>query len=586
MIFKKDFSNVNIDKLKYRFFVFDTETTALEPMSKNFVFGVIYGFRFKKVIYSVEEFKEEFKDPRYKGKYIFAHNAEFDLMTLYGNIYQNLDRSAVFNGGFIMAQRGGVMFADSMNIFPRMSVKKIGQMIGLEKLDNLKVRSEGLTRDNITPQDIEYCTRDCQIIFKALLQIFKNIGNIKVTLSSLAMWDYRHNYLKESFIFPDLVYDFFGSYFGGRCEAFKVGTVNARVFDINSMYPYAMKYILFPDPRHLKRIEAPGVNLLIRLLRHYEGMAKIKVRHKKTFFGYLPCKIKIGSFEKLIFPIGEFETTVNFNELRFALYSGVIEILSCDFIVYGLPVESPFTDYVNDIYRKKEMAKDLMSRTIYKLRLNSLYGKFGQTLKYKSTYYETFPIDEVLKLTAEKKYFDIKPFSTSRDDCFLITEIPKSKNGFYSVPLYSSYITSEARIYLLKHFIMNDPTKLVYSDTDSIFIEGELTGVMGTELGEFKEENKNVIQVNGLKNYVYINEKNEKIQVLKGVEIGSQQTFYDTNPNENPTYSIKKYYKTLQSLRQSRPAGESFTMTKSLRHKYDKRIVLETGETLPVEILI
>jgi hypothetical protein len=109
---------------------------------------------------------------------------------------------------------------------------------------------------------------------------------------------------------------------------------------------------------------------------------------------------------------------------------------------------------------------------------------------------------------------------------------------------------------------------------------------MGTELGEFKEENKKVIQVNGLKNYVYINEKGEKIQVLKGVEIESQQTFYDTNPNENPTYSIKKYYGTLQALMQSRPAGESFTMTKSLRHKYDKRIVLETGETLPVEILI
>ena len=96
----KDYMN----KLKYNFFVFDTETTKLEPMPKNFVFGVIYGFNYQKVIYSVADFKKEFNHKRYENKFIFAHNAEFDLLTIFGNIIINIDNSAVFNGRFITAK--------------------------------------------------------------------------------------------------------------------------------------------------------------------------------------------------------------------------------------------------------------------------------------------------------------------------------------------------------------------------------------------------------------------------------------------------------------------------------------------------
>jgi DNA polymerase III epsilon subunit-like protein len=107
---------INIDDIKDKFFVFDTETTSLEPQPKNFVFGVIYGWNFYKVIKSVEDFKREFELTKYNKKYIFAHNAEFDLLTIFGNIIMNIDAGAVFNGKFIMAKYNGITFADSMNI--------------------------------------------------------------------------------------------------------------------------------------------------------------------------------------------------------------------------------------------------------------------------------------------------------------------------------------------------------------------------------------------------------------------------------------------------------------------------------------
>jgi len=209
----------DISKLKYNFFVFDTETTKLEPMPKNFVFGVIYGFNYKKVIYSVEEFINEFNEPRYKNKYVFAHNAEFDLLTIFGNVITKIDNKAIFNGKFITAKYNNITFGDSLNIYPS-SVEKIGLMLGSEKHENKKVKTEGLKFDNITNDDIEYCIQDCRIIYKALLSIFEDIGTIKLTIASLALYHFRCNYLKKDLQYNELNENFFESYYGGRTEAF------------------------------------------------------------------------------------------------------------------------------------------------------------------------------------------------------------------------------------------------------------------------------------------------------------------------------------------------------------------------------
>lgn len=585
-VFTKETKHIDPDKLKYLFYVFDTETTCLEPMAKNFVFGVVFGYKYKRVIYTVEDFQQEFTKKRYQGKFVFAHNAEFDLTTIYGNIYKNLDHSAIFNGGFIQAKKDKVIFADSMNLFSRMSVAKIGSMLNLDKMVNIKVKSEGLTKENLTDEDILYCETDCKIIWIALRRLFESVGNIKTTLPSLAIFDFRKNYLKNDIYINSRVYDFYDSYYGGRCEAFFIGKVNSDVYDINSMYPYSMKNTIFPDPSHLKKIENPGLKGLMKYLKLYEGLAKIKVKHKDHFLGFLPVKIKIDQSEKLIFPVGIFETIVNFNELRFALDYDIIEILDCEYMIYGNRIKSPFIDYVNDLYDKKEKAKDILSRTMFKLRLNALYGKFGQKTKYITTYYEDFPLNEVKKLKEENKYFQIKPFNLKRKDCFLITENDKPEHGFFSIPLFSSYITSEARIYLLKHLLLNLNNDLVYCDTDSIFLNNEFIGLIGNDLGEFKKEEKKVIEIQGLKNYVYENTNGQIFRVLKGVnrfakkeDITNEMETFNAKPE---VYNIKKYYKTLQALRHNKQAGQSFTMIKVIKRKYNKRRIDISGKTKPL----
>lgn len=571
----------DMTKIKHNFFVFDTETTKLEPKSENFVFGVLYAWNWHKVFYSPAEFIEELKHERYKGKYIFAHNAEFDLLTIFGNIYTEVDNTAIFNGKFISAKYGHVTFADSMNIFPT-SVEKIGKLIGLDKLENKKVKSQGLRKENITAEDVEYCKRDCKIVFVALQRIFELTGAIKLTLPSLAMYDFRKNYLPGDLHFSELVDEFYDSYYGGRTEAFKIGKVNAKVYDVNSMYPYAMVNTVFPDVKSLKKEIAPDVKFLNHCLKYYEGMASVDVAHKDTFFGYLPCRMEVNKSEKLVFPVGKFSTVVNFNELRYALQAGVIEIKKVHYIVYANPAKSPFVEFILDNYKKRNESKDELNRLIYKLKMNSLYGRFAMRMKLSTAYYDEIPFQLIQELKEADKYCDLQLFNADRNDCYVITENEKFKNSFFSIPTFSSYITSTARVMLLQALTANEKNGICYCDTDSVFLEGKFIGKLSDELGDFKLEDKQVTAVFGLKNYIYKDHDGKEVIVIKGI---SKNAVKKSDPVTGQTvYEVPKYIKTKQALRQNKEAGTAFIMKKTLTGKYDKRIVNHDGTTKPIKI--
>ena len=561
-----------IDKIKNDFFVFDVETTKLEPIEKNFVFGVIYGNDFQKVIYSVDDFKKEFISDKYKGKYIFAHNAEFDLLTIYGNIYEYLDSKAIFNGKFISAKLNNITFADSLNIFPA-SLKKVGETIGIKKFENEKISSEKLTFKNITDKDIRYCVRDCKIVYVALLRMFESIGAIKITLSSLSMYNFRNKFLAENITFSELTDEFYESYYGGRTEVFKLGKCDAKVYDINSLYPFVMSYLNFPDIRILKKETKIDVKYLHYLLKYHEGLAKISIFHKETYFGFVPLRS-----DKLLFPVGYFDTVLNFNEIRFALKHGAIEILKCEYVVHAPPMQTPFKEFVDFHYNKRLDTTDSLDKLIHKLIPNSLYGRFAMRMKYQTEYYSFIPYELIEELEKTEQFHILKTFSEIREDCFLITENEKFTNSFFAVPTFSSYITSEARIILLKGLLENEKQKVLYCDTDSIFLEGKFTGQISNFLGNWKLEEKKVTEIRGLKNYVYVDESGETKEAIKGVSKTAKKI-------SKGVYESKQYFKTKEALRRNIEAGTEKTLRKTLSGKYEKRIVLNSsGETKPIKL--
>jgi hypothetical protein len=553
------------------FFVFDTETTPFRlNQTCEFIFGVVYGYGYTKVIYTKKEFQDEFEKPLYHKKKVFAHNASFDLTALYGNIY-DLDKEAIFNGNFICCTNGNCMFADSLNIFPA-SVAKIGEMLGKPKG---KLSPEFWSLSEVTDKDIEYCIRDCEIVYDALLSIFETVGNVKITLASLSLDLFRRKYLKFHIDFDEKnVNMFFNSYYGGRCEAFYIGKTEACVYDINSMYPDAMYNCIFPNPKYLKRRVNIKTDVFIKtILNEFEGCALIKVNHHKTSFGFLPFR-KDG---KLLFPIGEFEAYYNFNEIRFALENDAIEIMEVKEVIYSVRMESIFKDFVTITYNERASCENEFRKYILKIILNALYGKFAQKINTEYIYIHDmtteFPLIEQYKASGLLKKISI--FNEFRNDCFL--ELSSSSTTYMNntIPLFSSYITSHSRIKLLQNLIKYEKNRPRYCDTDSIFFEIDPQIENSNLLGAWKKENKIVFEINGLKNYSYICEGKINTKI-KGIP--------KTATLENGVYTYYNLLKTKESLRRNIKSGTYVERKKENKGKYDKRIILETGETEPIKL--
>jgi hypothetical protein len=136
-------------------------------------------------------------------------------------------------------------------------------------------------------------------------------------------------------------------------------------------------------------------------------------------------------------------------------------------------------------------------RTVAKLFLNSLWGKFGQKLDYtKTEYIDKNNLDKYYKLwTDDRIEFTEPPLFLDKD---LIFVSYKTKNEFVrkdfnTNPYIACFTTINARLRL---YNMMDKLgkRICYCDTDSIiYIEDEyaqevVSKVLGTSLGQFTDE--------------------------------------------------------------------------------------------------
>lgn len=568
------------------FYVFDTETGEerdgefgrgiywhLNARPESFKVGVIYGHNFSKVIYSVEEFKEELLHERYKKAKVFAHNAEYDLNVLYGNIYE-FDPTAIFNGKFIAATNGNCQFADSMNIF-QTSVEELGKMIGIQKpkLGN----KEELFTESVDSGVINRCYTDCQIVWEALYQMFEDCGDIKITQASLSMTYFRRFHQPYDIHHNDNNRFFWDSYYGGRCEALYIGKTYASGIDVKSMYPYAMRETVFPNPRSMQYILNVNPKKLQGYLDKYEGCVYCTVEHKETFVGYLPYKLA----GKLCFPVGTFSGCWNFNELRFAIEQKVITVISISKIVFSERMKSPFEGYVNKLFERRIKAQkngDKFESFRIKIFMNSLYGKFAQRILAEEVYIKDIELqqEEIAEYERKGLLLKISMFNMERKDAMITLKSTKFQNISYSIPSFASYITSFSRVHLLKKLLEIKHLNPVYMDTDSIFysIAGEVE--TGSGLGNWQKDEKIITDVRGLKNYRYI-EEGKEFRKLKGVPAKAQQL----SENDFEYYNL---IKTKEGIRRNKTPGVLIKRTKHINNTYTKRIVLEDGTTKPITI--
>ena len=589
-------------KLPTDFYVFDTETAIRKGgyyhwnLEGEFIFGVIYGYNYCKVIHDKDELIQTLLESRFKGRKVFAHNLLFDIEVLFGNVY-DLDPEAIFAGSrLISCTNGNCTFADSANIFVGRSIKQIGKMLGIEKpgLGDQEGKSK-----IIGPDEINRCIVDCQIDYEALFNMFCFAGDIKITQASLSLCYYRTYHQPFHIDYNDHVKEFWKSYYGGRCEVLVMGKTYASMIDQNSQYPYAMKKAKYPNPKTLKVEHNLTVDRFNEYLGWYEGNAVVDLYHPELWIGLLPVK----HHNKLLFPTGNLSGCWNFNELRFAIKYGCV-IKRVRKVTYGEPMESIFVSFVDELNLKKIVAENegnMFERDRAKRFSNSLYGKFAQRIKDKSIYLRDYEKQWHVVQEHQKKNTFIKllPFSMARKDAVLLVKPEKKRKLSHAIPSFPSYVTAYGRIMLAEKLMELKDKKPVYCDTDGIaFAIADNTIVSSKELGGWKVENKIITEVKGPKNYKYIDLDNDPHTVIwrvKGVPVNMGRTIikfekdgpheYDAvtqiSDNEFEYYNLMK---SKEALRRGKPSRKITKRTKKIKGNYDKRYVLENGETKPFTI--
>lgn len=346
---------------------------------------------------------------------------------------------------------------DSLKIIP-LSVSKISKAFKLKQLkgdiDYLKHRPVGYELDE---NEIEYIKNDVEIVGKALLFFF-NQGLDRMTQASNAFNDFKTIFGKKRFkdIFPVLGDDkeIRLSYKGGftyvnpkfQGKEIKRGIV----FDVNSLYPSVMynKDLPYGEP--------------IR----YKGKYK-NTKIYKCFIQVFRCNFELKENH---LPTLQIKNNINFNSLEYLTSSNDVDVTLCLTNVdmelffkhynvyniewlYGWKFKASniiFKKYIDKWIRVKEESTingNEGMRTLSKLMLNSLYGKFA--------------LNPIVKSKIPVFHDGRVKYVMSEED---------SREPVY-IPI-ASFITSYARAITISA-AQDHYDRFIYADTDSIHLVGE-----------------------------------------------------------------------------------------------------------------
>lgn len=551
------------------FCVIDIETKGLSARPESFVFGCLYSNEIKKVFYDRKEMVNYLLSAKNKFKYIFAHNAEFDFTILFDNIILNLDNSALFVGStFVQAKKNKKIFSNSLPVL-KSSVMELGKSLGAPKGETPQEYINWKNGDPdivVKPEHVEYCYNDCYIVYEMLQKVYEVTGKIKPTIASCSMEVFKKKFLVRPLKKNPHNEKFRDSYYGGRVECFRFGKIKpCYKYDVNSLYPYVCTKMFFPDFNTLKKGRNNNIKYFNSfILPNYEGSVSVTVEHQKNFIGVLPLRRK----HEIIYPYGIFTARYNFNELRFALSTGLVRIKKIHDYVYARKIGfTELKEYMLYFYGIKSKAVG-SEYLIAKFFMNALSGKFAQKDYGKKTYFTNLKDATIYRNEQERIGNKCEPhhFSKEREDMFIeVFEKQRKRKINWNIPTVSSYITSQARIHMLPFFLKYQK-HVLYTDTDSLVMDIPLKEniISDTILGHFKKEHDTEITIIGNKHY------SSKIRGRNSYHIkGVGRNFKRKGKN----FTFNKMIRTKEALSRKLHAGMFVEVVKHLASDYTKRKV-------------
>jgi hypothetical protein len=479
----------------------------------------------------MQEFTRELKRDALTKYRIYAHNLTYDvgmMLSLFGlPIGVTLLKGRVIRAGLRTSRDRTLSFHDSLDLFARLSLDEVGRAIGFPKLptppafldEPVEVPEWYCDEHGRLWCERCYNVQDARLVKRAV-ELFQGWLNsmgasLGITLAGTAMNLFRARYLDNEYLTPFPVRNEFArrAYYGGRVEDIVRGTSDGiAIYDVHSLYPSVMRDYPFPDPNYLK---GPFETDDVRFIFDYEGVSHVLVEVPYTFIPPLPLRLQ----GKLFFPYGAFEGYYTHAELRFAVSRGV-RIKRVYETLYSERVCYPFVSYVNDLYALRQQYKKAGDprEFMVKIMLNSLYGKFGQSMD--TSMRRLQPIEALFEAQDTTGW----DFTVIGGVPYALKPVPFMKQPPYVNVLWAAYVTSYGRIRLYEYMESAD-FHLVYCDTDSLFTPLQLQ--TSPELGKLGlDAPHGECVIIGPKLYVHSSIKGERVKA-KGVPRRYGRAFLD-----------------------------------------------------------
>lgn len=510
--------------------------------------------------------------------YLFAHNGAFDLPVMHA--FTELPErgfdltSAVADAPPLILtwKRGNrtIRFVDTLNIW-RLPLTAIGESIGIPKMDMPSPQASSSEWDS-------YARRDVEVIRVAVLRWLRfltenDLGGFAPTLASQSFTAYRHRFMPVKIFIDahqgaiDLARQ---AYVGGRTECFKIGRYQSVLYyvDVNSMYPAVMREEEYPY-RLIGVYADPSHEELERWAGKYTVIAQVLLETEEPAY-------PIVYEGKLIFPVGRFWATLCAAELDRAISQGHVATCVRAAVYYRAPL---FADYIDFMYQTRLAAREAGDETsawLYKIMMNSLYGKFGQRGRRFETVGVTDPNEIEVWTDIDA---DTREVTHWRSFGGIVQQWQDEGEATESHPAIAACVTANARDKLYNAIQTAGRENCYYCDTDSLVVNAEgyerLADLLDDkQLGAWAlEKELHDIELNGPKDYRF-----DDVTKIKGIRANAERV-------SDAVYN-QDYFVGFKGLLRagSLDAPIVYTIQKKLSRNYTKGDVSPDGLVTPYRL--
>lgn len=501
-----------------------------------------------------------------------ATNLEYDLAVIFQNNLHHLKLFYANNRllyGKLANDDAKIEFWDTLRCIGLYSVATLGKMVGLTKLKTPPYLTGEEDEDEpwyCEKHGTKYCLEcyninDSLISRSAFLLFSTGIkaeqGSLQKTIASTSISVWKSTIPKGLRVGLPRNMDIpcREGYYGGRTEAFQYGTVkNINKYDVNSLYPFAMYNFPFPDVSTL--YADSGKQPIEKYINTY-GVVNADVEVPTTHIPPLPFRYK----GKLVFPTGSFTGTYVIQELLNAMRYGV-KVTNVNWAVYTHSKCFPFRDYVETMYAKRQAYKKEGNplENVYKILMNSLYGKLGQRLDGDIGWLM------ILSEETEKYLVEGTNIITFANEAWFKFGVDRHYSPFYLNVLWAAYVTAYGRMTLYEYFDKCD-FNVAYCDTDSVFTPLSLP--TSSDLGDIKLEDSNVkCTFLGPKFYAIHHSDGSTHYALKGAP---PKLMADYFAGKEITMNIPVKIKS--GIKQGLTPGSWRNLKRQFSYEFDKRVL-------------